>query len=72
MEYKVVVTKRAPRPEFNQEYAEYQKRTQYSGYNNPYPEKYDNLDVLEVVLTEHQFNEVKRAVLENFAEEPKK
>lgn len=68
MEYKITVTKRAPRLEFNQEYAEYQKRSQYTGYNVSYPEKYENYDVLEVVLTEHQFAEVKRAVLENFAE----
>ena len=66
----MTVTKRAPRPEFNQEYAEYQKRSQYTGCGNTQPEKYEVHDVMDVVLTESQFNEVRRAVLENFAKEP--
>ena len=63
MEYKIIVTKRAPRPEFNQEYANYTKRSQYT--NTQPPEKYEVHDVMEVVLTEYQFDEVRRAVLQN-------
>ena len=72
MEYKITVTKRAPRPEFNQEYAEYSKRSQYTGMGNQMPEKYEIHDVMDVVLTEYQFNEVRRSVLQSFGQEPTK
>ena len=63
------ITKTEPNPKFDQEYEEYRKNRngyQFDNGNGAVPRKEFPVGILEVEITDQQFEAIRKAVIEKF------
>lgn len=66
---KLAITKSQENPKFDEEYKEYKEANKYSGFRSgdvSFPQKYFQVAVLEVEITDEQFEAIRKAVLDKF------